>query len=72
MRFLMRWVRVNREMERKELSELPTGWVETRLGNIINFSNERVEPLAIDKIPYVGRTRAYRKRHRKTFRIWRF
>ena len=37
-----------------ENNVLPAGWVWTRLGEIIYPSNEKAEPLKIEKMPYVG------------------
>ncbi len=41
-------------MERENLPELLTGWVETQLGGIVYLSDEKVEPLAIQEMPYIG------------------
>ena len=36
------------------LSELPDGWVWTTLGEIIEPSKEKVNPLAIEEVPYIS------------------
>ena len=37
-----------------DLSELPDGWVWTTLGEIIEPSKEKVNPLAIEEVPYIS------------------
>ena len=37
-----------------DLSELPDGWVWTTLGEIIEPSKEKVNPLVIEKVPYIS------------------
>ncbi len=41
-------------MNEGALHEIPGGWVWTRLGELIEPSNERADPLKIEKMPYIG------------------
>ncbi len=41
-------------MNEGALPELPEGWVWTRLGELIEPSNEKADPLKIRKMPYIG------------------
>jgi type I restriction enzyme, S subunit len=34
--------------------QLPKGWVETTLGNVVTLSDKKVEPSALEEVPYVG------------------
>ena len=48
----MKWV-INVK-EKNNIKELPNNWVEAQLGEITQPSKEKINPLDIEEIPYVG------------------
>ena len=41
-------------MKENSINELPKNWVQTQLGEIVQPSKEKIDPLKIEELPYIG------------------